>query len=146
VGTVTSGTVLGLTTLSESTKLLIARDGPVLLALAMALWARRRAGPDLLSAAALIGLATACLAARLVAELWFSGYYLLAVSAGLLLLDMAVKRPPVLSFVWIAATGALVEQAGGIPTTVPAAVVAFVASIGAVVIGLRAIPARLPAP
>jgi hypothetical protein len=145
VGTVKSGTVLGLTTLSESTKLLIARDGPVLLALAMALWARRRAGAQLLSAGALIGLATACLAARLVAEVWFSGYYLLAVSAGLLLLDLAAQRPPVLSFVWIAVTGALVEQAGGIPTTAPAAVVAFVASIAAVVIGLRAIPTRLPA-
>ncbi len=146
IGTVKSGTVLGLTTLSESTKLLIARDGPVLLALAMALWARRRAGAQLLTAGALIGLATACLAARLVAEVWFSGYYLLAVSAGLVLLDLAARRPPVLSFVWIAVTGALVEQAGGIPTTAPAAVVAFVASIGAVVIGLRAIPARLSAP
>jgi hypothetical protein len=81
-----------------------------------------------------------------VAEVWFSSYYLLAVSAGLLLLDLAARRPPVLSFVWIAATGVLVEQAGGIPTTAPAAVVAFVAAIGAVVIGLRAIPARLPAP
>jgi hypothetical protein len=56
VGMVTSGTVLGLTSLTESTKLLIARDGPVLLALAMALWARRRAGAGLLSAAPLIGL------------------------------------------------------------------------------------------
>jgi hypothetical protein len=146
VGTITSGTVLGLTKLAESTKLLIARDLPVLLAFAMALWARRRAGAELLSAAPLIGLATACLAARLVAEVWFSSYYLLAVSAGLLLLDLAAKRPPVLSFVWIAGTGALVEQAGGIPTTAPAAVVAFVAAIGAVVIGLRAIPARGPVP
>jgi hypothetical protein len=142
VGMVTSGTVLGLTSLTESTKLLIARDGPVLLALAMALWARRRAGAGLLSAAPLIGLATACLAARLVAEVWFSSYYLVAVSAGLVLLDLASKRPPLLSFVWIAATGVLVEQAGGIPTTAPAAGVAFVAAIGAVVIGLRAIQVR----
>ena len=44
---VTTGTVLGLTNLTESTKLVIARDGPVVLALAMALWARRRAGPAL---------------------------------------------------------------------------------------------------
>jgi hypothetical protein len=128
--------------LSWSTKLLIARDGPVVVAVVMALWARWRAGAGLLSPVALIGLATACLATRLVAELWFSGYYLLAVSAGLLLLDLAARRPPVLSFLWIATTGVLVEQAGGIPTTTPAAVVAFAASVSAVVIGLRAVRAR----
>ena len=39
-----TGTVVGMTNLSETTKLVIARDGPVVLALAMALWAwwRRR--------------------------------------------------------------------------------------------------------
>jgi hypothetical protein len=141
LGKVTSGTVLGLTSLSESTKLLIARDGPVVLALVMALWARRRAGAMLLSPVGLLGLATASLAGRLVCEVWFSGYYLVAVSVGLLVLDLAARRPPVVSFAWIAATGVLVEQAGGIPTTAPAAALAFVAAVGAVVIGLRAVPA-----
>lgn len=142
----TTGTVLGMTNLTESTKLVIARDGPVVLALAMALWARRRVGRDLLTPVALIGLATACLAGRLVAEVWFSSYYLLAVSAGLLVLDLARRRLPVTSFLWIAVTGALVEQADGIPTSSPAAYVAFGASVAAVIIGLRAVTAsaRIP--
>ena len=136
-----TGTVVGMTNLNESTKLLIARDGPVVLALMMSLWARWRVGNRLLSPVALIGLATACLAGRLVAEVWFASYYLLAVSVGLLVLDLASRRLPVASFLWIAVTGALVEQNGGLPTTHTAAILAFAASIAAVVIALRAIPA-----
>jgi hypothetical protein len=136
-----TGTVLGMTNLPESTKLVIARDGPVVLALVMSLWARRRVGIRLLSPVPLIGLATACLAGRLVAEVWFASYYLLAVSAGLLLLDLARRRLPVASFLWIAVTGALVEQNGGLPTTTPAALLAFGASVAAVIIGLRSVPA-----
>ncbi len=139
-----TGTVLGMTNLNESTKLLLARDGPVVLALAMSLWARWRVGVRLLSPVPLIGLATACLAGRLVAEVWFASYYLLAVSAGLLLLDLASRRLPVASFLWIAITGALVEQAGGLPTTHLAAFEAFVASVAALVIGLRAVPGAAP--
>lgn len=138
----TTGTLVGMTGLSESTKLLVARDGPVVLALAMALWARWRARGRLLSPVPLIGLATACLAGRLVAEVWFASYYLLAVSAGLLVLDLTAKRLPVASFLWIALTGALVEQAGGLPDTPLAAVLAFGAALAAVWMGLRAVPAR----
>jgi hypothetical protein len=132
----TTGTLLGMTDLSEHTKLVIARDGPVVLALAMALWARWRFGDRLMTPVALIGLTTACLAGRLVAEVWFSSYYLLAVSTGLLVLDFASKRLPVVSFLWISLTGILVEQSGGIPTTRFAAIVAFGASVAAIVIGL----------
>lgn len=138
---ITTGTVLGLADLSEKTKLVIARDGPVVLALAMSLWARWRARGRLLSPVALIGLATACLAGRLVAEVWFSSYYLLAVSATLLVLDFAARRPPVASFLWIGLTGVLVEQSGGLPTTPLAAVLAFCAALAAVAAGLRAVPA-----
>ncbi len=140
-----TGTVVGMTNLSESTKLVIARDGPVVMAVAMALWARWRVGSRLLSPLPLIGLATACLAGRLVAEVWFASYYLLAVSAGLLLLDLAARRAPVASFVWIAVTGILVEQAGGLPTTSTAAWEAFVVSVLAIAIALRSIPARASA-
>jgi hypothetical protein len=136
-----TGTVVGMTNLSESTKLLIARDGPVVLALVMALWARWRVGGRLLSPVPLIGLTTACLAGRLVAEVWFASYYLLAVSVGLLVLDFASRRLPVRSFLWIAVTGALVEQSGGLPTTHLAAFAAFAASVAAVAIGLRAVVA-----
>lgn len=142
VGTLTTGTVLGLTSLPESTKLLVARDGPVALALVMATWARWRARDQLLDPIALIGLSASCLAARLVAEVWFASYYLLAVSATLVLLDLAARRPPILSFTWIALTGVLVEQSGGIPTTAPAAAMALAAALAAVAIGLRAVPGR----
>ncbi len=141
-----TGTVLGMTNLPESTKLVIARDGPVVLALVMALWARRRVGDHLLSPVPLIGLTTACLAGRLVTEVWFASYYLLAVSAGLLVLDLARRRLPVASFLWIAGTGALVEQNGGLPTTAWAAYLAFGASVAAVIIGLRPIPVVAPRP
>jgi hypothetical protein len=137
----TTGTVVGMSNLSESTKLVIARDGPVVLALAMALWAWWRRRGRLLSPVPLIGLATACLAGRLLAEVWFASYYLLAVSAGLLVLDFASRRPPVLSFLFIAGTGVLVEQAGGLPTTPVAAFLAFGASLAAVLIGLHAVRA-----
>jgi len=139
-----TGTVLGMTNLPESTKLLIARDGPVVLALVMALWARRRVGDHLLSPIPLIGLTTACLAGRLVTEVWFASYYLLAVSAGLLVLDLARRRLPVASFLWIAVTGVLVEQNGGLPTTSWAAYLAFGASVAAVIIGLRSVPVVAP--
>jgi len=139
----TTGTVVGMSGFSESTKLHIARDGPVVLAVLMSLWARRRAGGRLLTPVALLGLTTACLAGRLVAEVWFASYYLLAVSATLVLLDLAARRIPLWSFVWIACTGVLVEQAGGIPTTPLGAALAFVAALGAVAIGLRAVPPRL---
>ncbi len=139
-----TGTVLGMTNLPESTKLVIARDGPVVLALVMSLWARRRVGDHLLSPIPLIGLTTACLAGRLVTEVWFASYYLLAVSAGLLVLDLARRRLPVASFLWIAVTGVLVEQNGGLPTTSWAAYLAFGASVAAVIIGLRSVPVVAP--
>ena len=144
---VTTGTVLGLTGLSEQTKLVIARDGPVILAVVMSLWARRRAGAGLLAPVPLLGLATACLAGRLVAEVWFSSYYLLAVSAGLLLIDLAGRRTPVVSVVWIAVTAILVERAGGVPDTALGAGIAFAAAWAAVAAGLHAVwRAPPPAP
>jgi hypothetical protein len=147
---VTTGTVLGLTGLTETTKLVIARDGPVVMAFVMALWARRRARRALLTPMCLVGLATACLAARLVCEVGFASYYLLATSAGLLVLDLVARRVPVVSFAWIAGTGVLVEQAGGFTTTASAAGIAFAASWVAVAVGLHAVwrgaPSRRPVP
>jgi hypothetical protein len=147
---VTTGTVLGLTGLTEETKLVIARDGPVVLAFVMALWARRRAGPALLTPVCFIGLATACLGARLVCEVGFASYYLLATSAALLALDLAARRVPVVSFAWIAGTSVIVEQAGGFTTSTLAAWIAFAASLVAVGVGLHAVgrgtPSRRTAP
>jgi hypothetical protein len=139
VGSLTTGTLVGLTRLSESTKLVIARDGPVLLAVAMSVWARCRAHDRLLEPLPLIGLATACCAGRLLCEVWFASYYLLAVSALLLVLDLAAGRIPVWSVTWIALTGVLVEQAGGLPTARWAALCAFVAALAATARGMHAV-------
>ncbi len=130
------GTLLGKSALSASDKLVVARDGPLLMAAVMCVWARWRARSLLLAPVPLIGLATACLAARLVDELWFASYYLLAVSVMLVLLDLAARRIPWRSLAWIAATAALVESAGGNPTSDFAAVVSMAAAVTAVVLGL----------
>jgi len=140
----TTGTFVGQAPVAESTKLLLARDGPIVAALAMAVWVRRRAGPGALDPVALLGLATACLAARLVFEVAFASYYLLAVSALLVLLDLSLRRVPWRSLGWIALTGILVESNGGLPTTLGDAVWAFLAALAALVIGLHAAVARPP--
>ena len=137
-GNLTTGTVLGLTGLSVTAKLYVARDGPVVVALALGWWARRRwrgARPD---PVAVVGLATACLAGRLVLELAFASYYLLAVSAGLLLLDLAARRLPVVSLSWIVLCSLVVEPAGGQPTSHTDAALALVLSLGALVVGVHA--------
>jgi len=140
----TTGTVLGLTGLSVTAKLYVARDGPILLALALAWWARRRwhgSRPDPLS---VVGLATACLAGRLVLELAFASYYLLAVGAGLLVLDLAARRLPVASVAWIVLCSLVVEPAGGQPTSHTDAVLALMLSLGALLVGVHAV--RTPRP
>jgi hypothetical protein len=70
---------------------------------------------------------------------WFASYYLLAVSALLLVLDLGAGRMPVWSFTWIGLTGVLVEQAGGLPTAPWAAVCAFAAALAATARGLHAV-------
>ncbi|HTZ09993.1 MAG TPA: hypothetical protein VMB72_13025 [Acidimicrobiales bacterium] len=144
----TTGTVVGQTPLSASAKLLLARDGPVVLALGMAGWAWRRRGASLLAPVPLLGLATACLAARLVFEVAFASYYLLEVSTLLVLLDLAAHRLPWRSLGWIVLTGVLVESNGGLPTTAADAVWAFLAALAALAVGMRAVagPAPVPVP
>ena len=53
---------------------------------------------------------------------------------------------PVRSFLWIALTGVLVEQSGGLPTTPLAAFLAFGAALSAVVIALRRRSRPVPVP
>jgi hypothetical protein len=143
ITSLSGGTLLGKSALSVSDKLLVARDGPILLAAALCLWARWRARHLLLAPVALIGLVAACLAARLVGEVWFASYYLLAVSAMLVILDLAARRLPWRSLAWIAVTGVLVESAGGNPTSDVGAVLSLMAAIVAVIFGLSVLPADL---
>jgi hypothetical protein len=143
ITSLSGGTLVGKSALSTAGKLLVARDGPVVAAGALCLWARWRCGPFLLAPVALVGLVVACLATRLVAEVWFASYYLLAVGALLVVLDLVARRFPWRSLAWIAVTGVLVESAGGNPTSDTGAVVSLVAAAVAVLFGLAVLPAAV---
>ena len=104
VTVVKTPTVVGLLGVWEQTKLEIARDAPLVLAAGLALWARWRARGRLLEPVPLIGLALACLAARLVFEISLLDYYFLAVGAFLILLDFSCRRLPLWSAAWIVGT------------------------------------------
>ena len=97
-------TVVGLLAIGENLKLEIARDAPIVASVLLAVWARWRAGRDLLAPIPLVGLGVACLATRLVFEISLLNYYFLAVGVGLLLLDLTRRRVPLWSVTWIVAT------------------------------------------
>ena len=139
VASLTTGTVLGITHLSESAKLVVARDGPVLFASLLALWAWWRLRAQLLRPTALVGLAAACLAGRLVFEVWFAGYYLLATACALIVLDLVAGQWPLWSFAWIASTAVMEARAGGLPTGTTSAVLSLGAALAAVGLGLRGV-------
>lgn len=97
-------TVVGLLTIAENTKLTVARDAPIALAVVLVVWARWRGRDSLLAPGPLVGLALACLASRLVFEISLLNYYFLAVGVALVLLDVICRRLPVWSVGWIVAT------------------------------------------
>ncbi len=136
-GKFSAGTIVGLSPLSSSAKLAVARFGAIALAAAVALWARRRARGAVLAPVPLIGLVVAGLASRLVFEVWIYGYYLLAAGVALLVLDVVCWRPPVRSIIWIALTTVLVTFLADVPQSL-ASVLWLVASLSAVAIGLSA--------
>jgi len=103
-GVIRSGTAVGLLGISEAMKLDIARDAPVLLSalVCVAVWWKAR---DRLSApTAVVGLALACLATRLVLEVSIFEYYFLAAGVFLFVLDLAIGRLPVWSVTWVLCT------------------------------------------
>lgn len=142
-GVVKAPTVLGQLAIAEQLKLEIARDGPVLTAGAMVLVAAWRAGNRLLAPVPLIALALAVLALRLVFEVSILNYYFLAVGTFLLLLDLAVGRPPLWAIGWIVTTRyVLAPAAGHLPAWVTAS--AFLAlSVLPIALGLARIPGLL---
>ncbi len=134
VNLVKTPTVVGLLDILEKTKLEIARDAPIALAALLALWARRRAGADLLSPVPLVGVCLACLATRLVFEISLLNYYFLAVGVVLLLLDFTRKRPPLWSVMWIVGTRFLLTP---LVSRVPLTLIAVLFLVAALVpIGL----------
>ena len=104
VGIIKTPTMLGLMPVLEQTKLEMARDLPILMAVGLVLWAWWRARDRLLAPVPLLGLTLACLAVRLVFEVSILNYYFLAVGVLLLSLDFARKTPPWRSIGWIVAT------------------------------------------
>lgn len=104
-GVIRSATVVGLLGVHESLKLHIARDAPVVAAAtlaAVAVWWR---SPDRVEGPVpVIGLVLAGMAARLVFEVSVYGYYLLAVGALLLVLELARGDLPVRTAAWVVVT------------------------------------------
>ncbi|HLI74923.1 MAG TPA: hypothetical protein VKU86_13675 [Acidimicrobiales bacterium] len=142
-----TSTVVGMTSWDEFTKLAVARDGPVVLALVLAAGAWWRARERLLEPVPLLGLAVACLGARLVFEVVNTSYYLLAVSVLLVTLDVAARRVPYRSVAWIAVMRWWVNPLGGHQPSWGAAAVFAAGAVTAVVLGLAEIPRRSrPAP
>ena len=138
-GIVHSPTLLGLLPIAEQMKLELTRDLPVLVAAVVAVLARWRWREHLLEPVALIGLATACMALRLVFEVALLDYYFLAVATLLLILDFALARPPALSAGWILSTRfVLAPAAPHLPSSLTAMVFAGLAC-APVAIGLAAI-------
>jgi len=137
-------TMVGVLTIAEQSKLEIARDAPIVVAAALALWARRRAGPRLLAPAPLVGLCVACLASRLVFEISLLNYYFLAVAVTLVLLDFTRKRPPLCSAAWIVATRfGLTPVAPYFPLVLTAALF-LVAALVPIGVGLAQVPRTNP--
>jgi hypothetical protein len=108
-GAVSGFTVLSLSGVTGSAASAIARDAPVLFALAVCIWAVRRGAwanlPVVLTA-----LGLACVGGRLVFESVVFPYYLLASSV---LLDLVAQRTPHRSLAWCAAAAFFVAISPG---------------------------------
>jgi hypothetical protein len=102
------GALAGATVLTElgvtgSVGSAVARDAPVVFAVVVCLWARRRIGLDLARPVCLVALALACVGSRLVFESVLFPYYLLGTSVIFFLLDLVARRSPHRSLAWSAA-------------------------------------------
>ena len=102
-GAAAGSTVLTLSGVTGPVASAIARDAPVVFAVAVCMWAARRRGdgpdrPEILVASAL-----ACVGSRLIFESVVFPYYLLATSVVIFLLDMVTRRVPTRSLAWCAA-------------------------------------------
>lgn len=140
-GVIRSATAVGLLGMSESFKLLIARDMPVIVSALLCLGAWWRARDRLLAPAPLTGLALACLATRLAFEVSIYDYYLLAGATLLFVLDLVVGRPPLLSLGWVAATRFALPAIEAAASPGYVAVVFMTAVLFLILVGLREVAA-----
>jgi hypothetical protein len=133
-GAVAGSTVLSLAGVSGGGASAVARDAPVIFAVVVCLWARRRLGPMLGRPQALVALALACVGSRLVFESVIFPYYLLAASVLFFMLDLVARRCPYLSLAWCAAAAFFVAFRPGSPA---------VGAIGTLLLALAAVGAGL---
>jgi hypothetical protein len=102
-GALAGSTVLTLLGVTGNAGSAVARDAPVLFAVAVCLWAAHRFGRSMARAEPLVALALACVGSRLVFESVIFPYYLLAASVLFFMLDMVGRRSPSGSLAWTAA-------------------------------------------
>lgn len=101
-GAVSGSTILTLLGVTGSSASAVARDAPVLFALALCLLAARRRGPWLGTPDALVSMGLACFGSRLVFESVVFPYYLLATSVMFFVSDLVAQRSPHRSLAWCA--------------------------------------------
>jgi hypothetical protein len=111
-GAVSGFTVLSLSGVTGSAASAIARDAPVLFALAVCIWAVRRGAWSSVPVV-LVALGLVCVGGRLVFESVIFPYYLLASSVLFFLLDLVAKRTPHRSLAWCAAAAFFVAISPG---------------------------------
>lgn len=106
-------TVLDLLRLHGSALYAVSRVTPLVLALALGWWAADRLGPAVLKPVPLVSVTATALAFRLVFEVNFWGYYMMAVAVMLAALDLVRGRIRVWFLVWLLAIF-LVSLEGGL--------------------------------
>ncbi len=98
----TGGTVLWEADLHGPLLFLISRVAPIVVSMALAWWASRRLGARLLSPVPLVSLVATSVATRLVFEENLFGYYFMAISVALIVLEVVRGRVRGTVFAWIA--------------------------------------------
>jgi hypothetical protein len=86
------GAVLWETGLRGTSLLVVSRASPIIVAMALAWWAKHRLGDDVLQPIPFLSIAATSLALRLVFETGLWGYYFLAVTTLLVLIDVIYGR------------------------------------------------------
>ena len=102
-GAAAGQTVLSLAGVHGTVASAVARDAPVVFALAVCVWAALRPGLRAAQPVTLVALALVCTGSRLVFESVVFPYYLLAASVLVLLLDLVARRSVHWSLTWCAA-------------------------------------------
>jgi hypothetical protein len=111
-GAVSGFTVLSLSGVTGSAASAVARDAPVLFAVAACIWSVRRGAWTNLPVV-LVALGLACVGGRLVFESVVFPYYLLASSVLFFLLDLVAQRTPHRSLAWSASAAFFVAISPG---------------------------------